>query len=130
MLLLCTCSATEVHRVRRLRTPALRTGRARITLCTQLVSLGSLNVSGCGECCGALRRASPAIALRKGKSNFLFDCGEDTQRQLLRQALVRPGKVDRVFITRASAETSFGLPGALCGLCTDPRLLITSPWSI
>ena len=68
---------------------------------------------GISECCAALRRASPAIALRKGKSNFLFDCGEDTQRQLLRQALVRPGKIDRVFITRAAAETSFGLPGLL-----------------
>lgn len=68
----------------------------------------------CGKgCCedAVWLRSSPAIALRKGKSNFLFDCGEDTQRQLLRQALVRPGKIDRVFITRASAETAFGLPG-------------------
>ena len=56
-------------------------------------------------------RSSPAIAYRKGKGNFLFDCGEDTQRQLLRQALVRPGKIDRIFITRRSAETCFGLPG-------------------
>ncbi len=68
-------------------------------------------VSVCNERWPALLRSSPAIALRKGKSNFLFDCGEDTQRQLLRQALVRPGKIDRVFITRALAETSFGLPG-------------------
>ena len=59
----------------------------------------------------ARRRSSPAIAYRKGKGNFLFDCGEDTQRQLLRQALVRPGKIDRIFITRRSAETCFGLPG-------------------
>ena len=33
------------------------------------------------------------------------------ERQLLRQALVRPGKIDRIFITRRSAETCFGLPG-------------------
>ena len=38
------------------------------------------------------RRAAAAVALRKGKSQWLFDCGEDTQRQLLKQALVRlPG---------------------------------------
>lgn len=36
-----------------------------------------------------LHRAAPAVALRKGKSQWLFDCGEDTQRQLLKQALVR-----------------------------------------
>ena len=59
----------------------------------------------------AHHRSSPAIAYRKGKGNFLFDCGEDTQRQLLRQALVRPGKIDRIFITRRLAETCFGLPG-------------------
>lgn len=51
------------------------------------------------------------MALRKGKSNWLFDCGEDTQRQLLKQALVRPGKIDRFFVTRASGDAAFGLPG-------------------
>lgn len=56
-------------------------------------------------------RSAPAVALRKGKSNWLFDCGEDTQRQLLKQALVRPGKIDRVFVTRASGDAAFGLPG-------------------
>ncbi len=56
-------------------------------------------------------RSSRAVALRKGKSNWLFDCGEDTQRQLLKQALVRPGKIDRVFVTRASGDSAFGLPG-------------------
>lgn len=100
---------------------------ARVSLCAHIGFLESLNVSACVECCGALRRASPAIALRKGKSNFLFDCGEDTQRQLLRQALVRPGKIDRVFITRAAAETSFGLPGTPCELCTYARLLNGQP---
>ena len=56
-------------------------------------------------------RSGAAVALRKGKSNWLFDCGEDTQRQLLKQALVRPGKIDRFFVTRASGDSAFGLPG-------------------
>ena len=74
----------------------------------QAPSITALQRAELADCC---IRSSPSIALRKGKSNFLFDCGEDTQRQLLRQALVRPGKIDRIFVTRASAETSFGLPG-------------------
>lgn len=59
----------------------------------------------------ACARSGAAVALRKGKSNWLFDCGEDTQRQLLKQALVRPGKIDRIFVTRASGDCAFGLPG-------------------
>lgn len=70
-------------------------------------------------------RSAPAVALRKGKSNWLFDCGEDTQRQLLKQALVRPGKIDRIFVTRASGDSAFGLPGMrrlihhLSNCCTE-----------
>ncbi|CAL8471292.1 g10834 [Coccomyxa elongata] len=65
-------------------------------------------------------RSAPAVALRKGKSNWLFDCGEDTQRQLLKQALVRPGKIDRFFVTRASGDAAFGLPGMMC-ICSAAR---------
>jgi len=50
--------------------------------------------------------------LRKNKGIWLFECGEDTQRQLMSQPLVRPGKVERIFLSRASAECVLGLPGA------------------
>ncbi|KAK9827696.1 hypothetical protein WJX81_001407 [Elliptochloris bilobata] len=59
-------------------------------------------------------RSAAALALRKNKAIWLFECGEDTQRQLLRQPLVRPGKIDRIFLSRASAECVLGLPGMLC----------------
>lgn len=57
-------------------------------------------------------RSAAALALRKNKAIWLFECGEDTQRQLLRQPLVRPGKIDRIFLSRASADCVLGLPGA------------------
>jgi len=66
--------------------------------------------------CGT-RRSAAALALRKNKAIWLFECGEDTQRQLMRQPLVRPGKVDRIFLSRATAECVLGLPGAASAAC-------------
>ena len=67
-------------------------------------------------------RSAAALALRKNKAIWLFECGEDTQRQLLRQPLVRPGKIDRIFLSRASADCVLGLPGAGPGLSSAFRL--------
>lgn len=41
----------------------------------------------------------------------MFDAGEDTQRQVHKQPLVRNGKVDRIFITNRRAGNVLGLPG-------------------
>jgi ribonuclease BN (tRNA processing enzyme) len=57
------------------------------------------------------------MVLRKAKSAWLFDAGEDAQRQLLRQALVRTGKLDRIFLTGSSASSVLGLPGMACLIC-------------
>jgi ribonuclease BN (tRNA processing enzyme) len=51
------------------------------------------------------------MALKVAKSTWLFDCGEDSQRQVHRQPLIRHGKVDRIFITNRRANNILGLPG-------------------
>jgi ribonuclease Z len=57
------------------------------------------------------RRGLPAPPLRRGADRILFDCGEGTQRQLLRSV----GLMDLtdVFITHFHADHWLGLPGML-----------------
>ena len=57
------------------------------------------------------RRGLPAVLVRRGGERLLFDCGEGTQRQLLRSG----GLVDleSVFITHFHADHWLGLPGML-----------------
>ena len=56
-------------------------------------------------------RGLPATLVRRGGERLLFDCGEGTQRQLLRSI----GLVDleEVFITHFHADHFLGLPGML-----------------
>jgi ribonuclease Z len=56
-------------------------------------------------------RGLPATLVRRGGDRLLFDCGEGTQRQLLRSI----GLVDleTVFITHFHADHFLGLPGML-----------------
>jgi ribonuclease Z len=57
------------------------------------------------------RRGLPAVLIRRGGDRLLFDCGEGTQRQLLRS--VGLVDVDSVFITHFHADHWLGLPGML-----------------
>jgi ribonuclease Z len=57
------------------------------------------------------RRALPATLVRRGGDRLLFDCGEGTQRQLLRS--VGLFDVEHVFITHFHADHFLGLPGML-----------------
>jgi ribonuclease Z len=58
------------------------------------------------------RRAPSALLLRRGGDRLLVDCGEGTQRQLLKSAI---GLVDleEVFLTHYHADHYLGLPGML-----------------
>ena len=71
----------------------------------------SLFFAGTGGSVPGARRGLPAVLLRRGGDNLLFDCGEGTQRQLVRSI----GLVDMecVFITHFHADHWLGLPGML-----------------
>jgi ribonuclease Z len=58
------------------------------------------------------RRAPTATLVRRGGDRILFDCGEGTQRQLLRSGI---GLVElpEVFLTHYHADHYLGLPGML-----------------
>ncbi len=57
------------------------------------------------------RRGLPATLVRRGGDRLLFDCGEGTQRQLLRS--VGLFDLEEVFITHFHADHFLGLPGML-----------------
>ncbi len=57
------------------------------------------------------RRGLPAVLVRRGGGRLLFDCGEGTQRQLLRSVGLLD--LDTIFITHFHADHWLGLPGML-----------------
>jgi ribonuclease Z len=58
------------------------------------------------------RRSPPSLLVRRGGERLLFDCGEGTQRQLLRSTV---GLVDlrEIFLTHFHGDHYLGLPGML-----------------
>jgi ribonuclease Z len=71
----------------------------------------SLFFAGTGGSVPGPRRGLPAVLVRRGGDRLLFDCGEGTQRQLLRS--VGLADMDSVFITHFHADHWLGLPGML-----------------
>jgi ribonuclease Z len=57
------------------------------------------------------RRGLPATLIRRGGERLLIDCGEGTQRQLIRS--VGLVDLDEVFVTHFHADHVLGLPGML-----------------
>jgi ribonuclease Z len=81
----------------------------------------SLFFAGTGGSAPASRRGLPAILVRRGGDRLLIDCGEGTQRQLLRS--VGLVELDCVFITHFHADHWLGLPGMLKSLALREREL-------
>jgi ribonuclease Z len=71
----------------------------------------SLFFAGTGGSVPSPQRGLPAVLIRRGGDRILFDCGEGTQRQLVRS--VGLTDVDSVFITHFHADHWLGLPGML-----------------
>jgi ribonuclease Z len=71
----------------------------------------SLFFAGTGGSVPSPRRGLPAILVRRGGARLLFDCGEGTQRQLMRS--IGLTDLDCVFITHFHADHWLGLPGML-----------------
>jgi len=65
------------------------------------------------------RRGLPALVVRRGGEKLLFDCGEGTQRQLLRSIGLLD--LDAVFLTHFHADHWLGLPGMLKSLALRER---------
>lgn len=57
-------------------------------------------------------RSSPAILVQRGGERLLFDCGEGTQRQLMR-AGVGFNQIEEIFLTHLHADHYMGVPGML-----------------
>jgi ribonuclease Z len=71
----------------------------------------SLFFAGTAGSVPSARRGLPAILVRRGGERLLFDCGEGTQRQLLRS--VGLAELDLVCLTHFHADHWLGLPGML-----------------
>src|SRR5204862_2415393 len=92
------------HGLRQRRHPRLRAADPRL-MDLDVVFLGTAGSAP------SARRALPATLVRRGGDRLLFDCGEGTQRQLLKSiGLV---ELEEVFITHFHADHWLGLPGML-----------------
>jgi ribonuclease Z len=71
----------------------------------------SLFFAGTAGSAPTARRGLPALLVRRGGERLLFDCGEGTQRQLVRS--VGLSEITDVFITHLHVDHWLGLPGML-----------------
>jgi ribonuclease Z len=71
----------------------------------------SVFFAGTGGSLPSQRRGLPALLLRRGGDRILVDCGEGTQRQLLRS--IGLTELDEIFVTHLHSDHWLGLPGLL-----------------
>jgi ribonuclease Z len=79
----------------------------------------SIFFAGTGGSVPSSRRGLPATVILRGGEKLLFDCGEGTQRQLMRSIGLLD--MDAVFITHFHADHWLGLPGMLKSLALRDR---------
>src|ERR1017187_3258969 len=79
----------------------------------------SLFFAGTAGSVPGVRRGLPAVVVRRGGDRLLFDCGEGTQRQLMRSVGLLD--VDSVFITHFHADHWLRPPGMLKSLALRER---------
>jgi len=85
----------------------------------------SIFFAGTGGSVPSSRRGLPAVLIRRGGEHILIDCGEGTQRQLIKS--VGLADIDSVFITHFHADHWLGLPGMLKSFALRER---TQPLSV
>jgi ribonuclease Z len=71
----------------------------------------SIFFAGTGGSVPTARRGLPALLVQRGGDRLLFDCGEGTQRQLVRS--VGLPEIEDVFITHLHLDHWLGLPGMI-----------------
>jgi ribonuclease Z len=81
----------------------------------------SVFFAGTGGSVPSSRRGLPAVLIRRGGEHILFDCGEGTQRQLIKS--VGLADIESVFITHFHADHWLGLPGMLKSFALRERSL-------
>ena len=64
----------------------------------------------------SIYRGLPAVAVLAGEQRFLVDCGEGTQRQILRSGIGFK-RLNRIFLTHAHLDHVLGLGGLLSTFC-------------
>ncbi len=71
----------------------------------------SIFFAGTGGSVPTARRGLPALLVRRGGDRILIDCGEGTQRQLVRSAGLM--ELTEIFLTHFHSDHWLGLPGML-----------------
>ncbi|GLC58527.1 hypothetical protein PLESTB_001370800 [Pleodorina starrii] len=74
----------------------------------------SLTVLGSAAVRPTDSRALASLAMGRVKDIFIFDAGDDTQRQVAHAYHVKPSKIYRIFLTSLEPEAVLGLPGLMC----------------
>ena len=76
-----------------------------------------------------LKRSLPSVVVQCPKELWMFDCGENTQRQMM-QAKVSFHKKLKVFLTHLHGDHVLGLPGVLQTMALmDRKEPVASLWS-